>query len=147
MTQLPPDFKEFLGLMNSKTVDYLLVGGYAVGYHGYPRATGDMDIWIASNPLNAEKVVEVLREFGFNLPELSPDLFLSEERIVRMGMPPFRLEVFTSISGVNFDECYAERVVDVIDGIEVSIINLAKLKVNKRASGRAKDIADLQNLP
>lgn len=147
MTQLPPDFKEFLALMKSKSVEYLLVGGYAVGYHGYPRATGDMDIWVAINPRNAEKVVEVLREFGFGLPELSPELFLSEERIVRMGIPPFRLEMFTSISGVSFDECYADRVVDVIDGVEINFINLEKLKVNKRASGRAKDIADLQNLP
>lgn len=133
--------------MNSKRVEYLLVGGYAVGYHGYPRATGDMDICVAINPSNAEKVVEVLREFGFGLPEISPELFLSEERIVRMGIPPFRLVVFTSISGVNFDECYAGRIVDVVDGVEVNLINLENLKVNKHASGRAKDIADLQNLP
>ena len=146
MTQLPPDFKEFLALMNSKNVEYLLVGGYAVGYHGYPRATGDMDIWVAINPSNAQKVVAVLQEFGFGLPELSPELFLSEERIVRMGVPPFRLEVFTSISGVSFEECYAERIVDVIDGVKVSLINLEKLKINKRATGRPKDIADLQNL-
>lgn len=147
MTQLPPDFKEFLQLMNSKGVEYLLVGGYAVSYHGYPRATGDMDIWLAIEPNNAQKIVEVLREFGFNLPDLSPEMFLSRERIVRMGIPPFRIELFTSISGVNFNDCYAQRVVDVIDGIEISFINLKSLKANKRASGRAKDIADLQNLP
>lgn len=147
MTQLPPDFKEFLQLMNSKDVEYLLVDGYAVGYHGYPRTTGDMDVWIAIHPRNAEKVVEVLREFGFGLPELSPELFLSEGRIVRMGVPPLRIKIFTTISGVNFDECYAERVVDVIDGVEVNLINLKHLKVNKQASGRPKDIADLQNLP
>lgn len=93
MTQLPPDFKEFLQLMNSNSVDYLLVGGYAVGYHGYPRATGDMDIWVAVDPTNADKIAKVLREFGFALPQLTPELFLSEERIVRMGNPPFRLEV------------------------------------------------------
>lgn len=106
-----------------------------------------MDIWVAINPNNAEKLVAVLREFGFGIPELSAELFLSKERIVRMGVPPFRLEVFTSISGVSFDECYAERIVDVIDGVEVSLINLEKLKDNKRASGRPKDIDDLQNLP
>lgn len=147
MTQLPPDFKGFLELMNSRNVEYLLVGGYAVSYHGYPRATGDMDIWVAVHLRNAQRVAAVLREFGFDLPELSPDLFLSEKRIVRMGVPPFRPEVFTSISGVDFDECYAERVVDVIDGVEVSLISLQKLKVNKQATGRPKDIADLQNLP
>ncbi len=146
-TRLPPDFKEFLQLLNSKEVEYLLVGGYAVGYHGYPRATGDMDIWIAMHPRNAEKVVEVLRLFGFGLPELSPQMFLQQERIIRMGIPPFRLEVFTTISGVHFTECYAQRVVAVIDEVEVSLINLADLKMNKQASGRPKDINDLQNLP
>ncbi|MDQ3813741.1 MAG: nucleotidyltransferase [Armatimonadota bacterium] len=147
MTQLPPDFKEFLQLLNSKGVEYLLVGGYAVGYHGYPRTTGDMDVWVAIHPQNAEKIVEALKEFGFGLPDLSPDLFLQKERIVRMGIPPFRIEVFTTISGVNFEECYAQRVVDVIDGVEVNIINLEYLKLNKQASGRPKDVNDLQNLP
>lgn len=133
--------------MNSKHVEYLLIGGYAVGYHGYPRSTGDMGIWVAIDPNNAAKLVEVFSEFGFGLPELSPELFLSEERIVRMGVPPFRIEVLTSISGVNFGECYAERIVDVIDGVVVNLINLEKLKANKRASGRPKDIADLLYLP
>jgi hypothetical protein len=147
MTQLPPDFKEFLQLLNSKGVEYLLVGGYAVGYYGYPRATGDMDIWIAIHPHNAQKIVEALREFGFGTPDLSPELFLREERIVRMGTPPFRIEVFTTISGVRFDVCYANRVVDVIDEIQINLINLAHLKINKQASGRPKDVNDLQNLP
>lgn len=133
--------------MNSKSVEYLLVGGYAVGYHGYPRATGDMDIWIAINPRNAQNIVSVMKEFGFDLPELSPELFLDRKRIIRMGIPPFRPEVFTSISGVAFDGCYKHRIVDTIDGVEVSLIGLEQLKVNKRASGRAKDIADLQYLP
>ncbi len=146
-TQLPPDFKEFLQLLNSKQVDYLLVGGYAVGYYGYPRTTGDMDIWIAMHPRNAQKIVEALREFGFGMPNLAPELFLQKERIVRMGMPPFRIEVFTTISGVQFDECYAAKTVDVIDGIEIKLINLTHLKINKQASGRPKDVNDLQNLP
>ena len=147
MTQLPRDFKEFLQLLNSKEVDYLLVGGYAVGYYGYPRATGDMDIWIAIHLRNAEKLVETLKEFGFGLPNLSPDMFLREERIIRMGIPPFRIEVFTTISGVNFDDCYAKRVTDMVDGIEIKFINLEDLKANKKVSGRPKDVNDLQNLP
>lgn len=147
MTQLPRDFKEFLQLLNSKEVDYLLVGGYAVGYYGYPRATGDMDIWIAIHLRNAEKVVDALKDFGVGLPNLSPDMFLREERIIRMGMPPFRIEVFTTISGVNFDECYAKRVTDMVDGIEIKFINLEDLKINKQATGRPKDVNDLQNLP
>ncbi|MBS3933052.1 MAG: nucleotidyltransferase [Truepera sp.] len=145
-TQLPPDFKEFLRLLNSKGVEYLLIGGYAVGYHGYPRATGDMDIWIAMTRSNAERVVAVLQEFGFNMPEVSVELFLEENRAIRMGVPPVRIEVITTISGVDFNECYAKRLRDIIDGVEVNIIDLADLKANKRASGRAKDIDDLENL-
>jgi hypothetical protein len=124
-----------------------IIGGYAVGYHGYPRATNDIDVWIATKPENAERIVAVLREFGFDTPELSADLFLKENSIVRMGVPPMRIEIVTGISGVKFDECYAERVVDEIDGIMVNIINLRHLKINKEASGRHKDLNDLENLP
>ena len=144
--QLPPDFKEFLKSLNSHQVEYLLIGGYAVGYHGYPRATADMDLWVAIHQENAERLVTVLKEFGFDVPELSIDLFLKENQIVRMGVPPMRIELLTTISGVSFEGCYSERIIDVIDGIEVSIINLKHLKLNKRASGRHKDLDDLEHL-
>lgn len=144
---LPPDFKDFLQLLNSYQVEYLLIGGYAVGYHGYPRATGDMDIWIAMAPHNAEKVVAALKEFGFDVPELSVDMFLQEKQVIRMGVPPLKIDITTSISGVGFAECYAERVVEILDGVQVNLINLKHLKVNKKASGRLKDLTDLQNLP
>jgi hypothetical protein len=144
--ELPLDFKEFLKLLNGKKVRYLLIGGYAVGYHGYPRATADMDIWIAVHPENAERMVAVLQEFGFNLPELKPDLFLVENKIIRMGNPPMRLEISTGISGVKFEESYASRVVDKLDGVEVNIISLSQLKANKKAAGRLKDLSDLENL-
>jgi predicted nucleotidyltransferase len=144
---LPLDFKEFLKLLNEKGVRYLLIGGYAVGYHGYPRATGDMDVWIAIHPDNAQKMVEVLKDFGFDHPELIPELFLQENKIIRMGYPPMRLEISTGISGVEFDECYSNRIADTIDGVEVNIIDLLHLKVNKKAAGRLKDLADLENLP
>jgi hypothetical protein len=123
------------------------VGGYAVGYHGYPRATVDLDIWIGRGPATAEKMVDVLREFGFDVPNLSASLFLKEDQIVRMGVPPVRLEIFTSIPGVKFEECYAARVVDELDGVRVSLIGLDQLKVNKKQSGRNKDLDDLENLP
>ena len=144
---LPPDFKEFLRLLNAHQVEYLLIGGYAVAYHGYPRATADMDIWIAVHPRNAERVVAALREFGFDLPGLSLDLFLKEGQIIRMGVPPVRIEIATGISGVSFGECYAARVVDVLDEVEVNLINLAHLKVNKKTAGRHKDLDDLEHLP
>jgi len=144
--QIPPDFKEFLKLLNSRQVKYLLIGGYAVSYYGYPRATGDMDIWIAIEPRNAVKICEVLREFGFNVPDLSPDLFLQENKIIRMGVPPLRLEILTTISGVKFSDCYAEKLTVEIDEIEVNLISLSHLKLNKKASGRFKDLNDLENL-
>ncbi len=145
--RLPRDFKEFLQFLNSKQVEYLLIGGYAVGYHGYPRPTGDIDIWIAVHPQNAKKLVTALKAFGFDVPELSEALFLKEEQIVRMGIPPLRIDITTKISGVDFDECFAQRIVDQLDGIEVSVISLKHLRANKKASGRLKDLNDLENLP
>ena len=144
---LPPDFKEFLKLLNAHQVEYLLIGGYAVSYHGYPRATADMDIWIAMNPANSERIVAVLKEFGFDLPELSPELFLKEWQIIRLGVPPVRIELATTVSGVNFNECYAERIADILDGVKVNLISLKHLKINKKAYGRHQDLADLENLP
>ncbi|HEX8846158.1 MAG TPA: hypothetical protein VF791_16015 [Pyrinomonadaceae bacterium] len=133
-------------MLNARQVEYLLIGGYAVGYYGYPRPTGDMDIWISANPENAKRVVAVLQEFASASLDLSVDLFLKENSIVRMGIPPFRLELITSISGVSFDECYNERTIATIDETEVSIISLRHLKINKKASGRFKDLNDLENL-
>jgi hypothetical protein len=143
---LPPDFSEFLRLLNEREVKYLLVGGYAVGYHGYVRATADMDIWIRRDRENAERVVEALQAFGFGVSELKPELFLSSERVVRMGVPPMRIEILTSISGVEFDDCYASRIEEKWEDGTVRIISLAKLKQNKRASGRLKDLSDLEHL-
>jgi hypothetical protein len=133
-----------LKLLNSNAVEYLLIGGYAVGYHGYPRPTGDMDIWIARNPENAQRVVKALDEFGFDCPA---ELLVRENEVIRMGVPPFQLEILTTISGVDFSPCYSERLQVLLDEIEVSLISLPQLKVNKKASGRSKDIADLENLP
>ena len=144
---LPPDFKEFLNLLKSNNIRYLLIGGYAVGYHGYPRSTNDMDIWIAIDPKTAELMVLALKEFGFDTPQLSEKLFLKEKNIVRMGIAPMRVEILTTISGVNFEECFQQRIVDEIDGLEVNIINLKHLKINKKASGRHKDLDDFENLP
>ena len=146
-TRLPPDFKEFLKLLNAHKVEYLLIGGYALGYHGYPRATADMDIWIAMHPANSQKMVSVLKEFGFDVPELSPTLFLEEWQIVRLGLPPVRIKIATTISGVDFAECYAERLMDTLDDVQVNLIGLKHLKLNKKASGRHQDLADLENLP
>ncbi len=145
--ELPSDFREFLRLLADSEVEYLVIGGYAVGYHGYPRATQDLDVWIASNPENADRMVEVLRRFGFDVPELGRELFLKEDTIVRMGVPPIRIEVATALSGVEFSKCFANRVEDELDGVRVSLISLPDLKANKKAAGRHKDLDDLEHLP
>jgi hypothetical protein len=136
-----------LKLLNAHRVEYLLIGGYAVGYYGYPRATADMDIWIAINPANADKIVTVLREFGFDTADLSIELFLEEWQIIRLGLPPIRIEITTSISGVKFDECFPLKVEDELDGVKINLISLKHLKLNKKASGRHQDLADLEKLP
>jgi len=105
--QLPPDFKEFLKLLNSSDVEYLVVGGYAVNYHGFPRATADLNIWIAMSRENAERVAQAVRRFGFEQAEAAQ--FLQPRKVIRMGAPPVRLEILTAISGVDFAECYERR--------------------------------------
>jgi len=146
-TELPRDFREFLRLLDAHSVEYLLIGGYAVAYHGYPRATADLDVWIALSPRNAERTAAALRDFGFDLPDLQPEIFLQEHKIIRLGRPPLRIEIATTISGVTFAECYRCRLVVEIDGLPVSLIDLEHLKINKRAAGRHKDLDDLENLP
>jgi len=147
MIQLPPDFKEFLALLNAHNVRYLVVGGYAVGLHGYPRATGDLDIWIAVDPQNANTVVAVLNRFGFKMPELTPALFQKKGKIIRMGNPPLRIEIHTELSGVEFEECYEQRTEAMVEGIRVKFIDLPHLRQNKEASHRFRDLDDLENLP
>ena len=146
MIEFPRDFKEFLQLLNSKKIDYLVIGGYAVGYHGYPRATGDMDIWIAINEQNAIKMVEALKEFGFDLPELQKELFLIEQKVIRMGIPPMRLEILTSIDGVNFKTCFNNRIIADFGDFKVNFISKDDLLINKRASGRPQDLVDFEKL-
>ncbi len=145
--RLAPDFREFLQLLRSAKIRYLLVGGYAVGHYGYPRATGDLDIWVAVDRTNAEALVEVLRGFGFDVPELNVGLLQQPRRIIRMGVPPVRIELLTGIDGVSFDECFERRTTVEIDGVAVDIISLEDLKTNKRASGRHQDLDDVARLP
>lgn len=137
--ELPPDFKEFLKLLSEHQVEYLLIGGYAVAYHGYPRATADLDVWIKVSPQNAPKLVTVLNQFGFKQSEISETLFLTTGKIIRLGVPPIRIEIATSISGIEFHQAYESRIEEEFDGVPVKIIDLNHLKANKRAAGRHKD--------
>jgi hypothetical protein len=145
--ELHPDFKNFLILLNSHNVRYLVVGGYAVGYHGYPRATGDMDIWIEMSKSNSKKVASAFRDFGMPDEAISEELFLETNKVIRVGVPPVRLELITSASGVDFNECYSNREVVEIEGIPINLISLQDLKKNKRAAGRHKDLEDMEHLP
>lgn len=144
--RLPKDFKDFLRLLHTHEVNYLLVGGYAVGYHGYPRATADLDIWVARTEENARKLVAVLEEFGFRDAASAARAFTQEGQVVRMGVPPLRIEIITSASGVDFNACHVQRIRDELDGVRVSILSLPDLIKNKKAAGRPKDLADLDEL-
>jgi hypothetical protein len=128
-------------LLRSAKIEYLLIGGYAVGHYGFPRATGDLDIWVATHDENATRLVDTLRRFGFDVPELNKSLFQEPRHVVRMGVPPVRLEILSSSMESN------PRENAVIDGVEVDVISLADLKANKRASGRHQDLTDLEKLP
>ena len=145
-TTLPSDFSEFLKLLNKNEVRYLLVGGYAVGHHGHVRGTADMDIWVDRDGDNAVRVVAALAEFGFRGPNVSAKDFEEPGKVIRLGVPPVRIELLTSISGVAFDECYRSRVVAEWDDLRVDVISREMLQRNKRARGRAKNLDDLQNL-
>ena len=147
MVKLPPDFKEFLSLLHTHHVEYLLVGGYAVAAHGYPRFTGDIDLWIQTSTENSERVLQVCREFGFDVPSLTAELFKDPNQMTRMGNPPLRIEILNSVSGLTFDAAWENRIVKQWDGVPVSLISLHDLRTNKQASGRLKDLADLENLP
>ena len=144
--QLPEDFKEFFRLMNVNKVEYLLIGGYAVVFFGYPRTTGDIDIWINKDSLNINKVIKTLKEFGFKSDEIDSEDFWKKYTIIRMGIPPMRIEVHTEISGVDFDNCYTRKIELSYEDLHINIISLEDLKINKIASNRLKDLNDLENL-
>jgi predicted nucleotidyltransferase len=144
--QLPDDFREFLKLLNSNGVEYLVIDGYAVVHYGIRRTTEDLDVWVARAPENARRVAATVVAFGFDPISVSADLFLAENQIIRLGIPPLRLEILTTISGVDFSECYGRRTRTTVDGVDVSFISLDDLKTNKAASGRSKDRSDLRRL-
>lgn len=145
MMTLQPDFKEFFSLLNKYSVKYLLVGGYAVAFYGFIRNTNDIDIWIKNDEQNIDKILKCLIEFGFSESQLQKEVFLKKNQIIRMGVPPLRIELLTSISGVEFNDVYKKREIYKHD-INIDIIDLESLKINKKASGRLKDLYDLENL-
>ncbi len=143
---LSPDFREFIQSLNDNQVRYLVVGGYAVAFHGNPRYTKDLDVWIEMTPENATRVVMALKQFGFESLGLKEGDFLVPDQILQLGFPPNRIDVHNTLEGVDFSECYAARIQAKMDGMAVNLVDLENLKKNKRACGRHQDLADLENL-
>lgn len=143
---LSKDFKEFIELLNEHNVKYLVVGGYAVAFHGYPRYTKDLDVWIELSPDNADNVLKALEEFGFGSLGLKPEDFLEGGQIIQLGYPPNRIDILMTLKEIEFEECYRARVEVDIQGLKINFIDLENLKHNKRATGRTQDLADAENL-
>jgi predicted nucleotidyltransferase len=143
---LNQDFKEFIQSLNDNQVRYLVIGGYAVALHGYPRYTKDIDIWIEMSPENATRMLQALEQFGFASLDLQPQDFMTPDQVIQLGYPPGRIDLLTTPDGVDFATCYATKLEINIDGVLVNFIDLANLRINKKASGRLQDLADLENL-
>jgi len=140
------DFKELLGLLNEKEVEYLIVGGYATAFHGAPRFTGDLGIFVKPEVRNAESLLEVLNEFGFGSLDIDVDDFVRPDSVIQIGVPPIRVDLMTSISGVLWPEAEAGAVEGDYGGIPVNFIGRDALIKNKRAVGRKQDLADIEAL-
>jgi predicted nucleotidyltransferase len=144
---LLPDFLELLKFLNEERVEYLVVGGMAVNYYGYHRSTGDLDIWVAISPENQDHLAAALIKFGFSPQAVSRRPLLQRPKFLRIGQPPLRVEIHSEIAGVRFEECSSRAEICSISGVDVRLISLKDLRINKAAAGRTKDQADLEALP
>lgn len=143
---LNEDYKEIIQSLLKHRVKFLIVGAYAMGVHGYPRATGDFDIWIEASKVNSEKTFKSLLEFGAPLREINEDTFGEEGIIFQIGVVPRRIDIITKISGVNFMEAYPERKIVEVEGIKIPFLSMADLIKNKEAAARPKDKLDVKAL-
>src|SRR5215211_614236 len=143
---LSKDWREFLELLNSRGVDYVIVGAQSLAFHGRPRYTGDLDIFVWPTPDNAQQLVEILNQFGFAQAGFKETDFVKPEQMIQLGRAPSRIDLLTSISGVPTEEAFATKVSATIDGIPVFILGKDALIRNKRAVGRPQDLADLDFL-
>lgn len=140
------DFEEFLRLLREESVEFVVVGGYAVAFHGYVRATNDMDLFFRNTAENIRRIRIALERFGFSTPESSIREFGEADTIIRMGVPPVQIELINTISGLAFDEVWERRVEDLYGDVPVFYISLQDLLRNKKAAGRPKDLADFDEL-
>ncbi len=143
---LNEDYKEILQELSAGKVEFLLVGAYALAAHGYPRATVDLDIWVKPSQNNSESVMRALARFGAPIEGLSPQDFQEEETVFQIGVAPRRIDIITTASGLNFDEAFKGSLPLEIEGIWIRVLSLEDLIRNKRATGRTKDLADVEAL-
>ena len=144
--EVQPDFKDLLELFNKHQVELMLVGGYALAFHGAPRYTGDMDIFVHSSSLNATRIMAALEEFGFGSVGLTAEDFMKENMIVQLGVPPVRVDIVTSLTGISWEEAHSNRVPGKYGDVSVFYIGRDQFISNKKATGRQKDLADLEAL-
>lgn len=142
--KLNSDFRELLLLLNDATVDYLLIGAYALAAHGMPRYTGDIDLFYRATQENVERILKVLNDFGFDSPDLNTEDLMQPDSVFYFGHPPFRIDLLNSISGVSFETAWESAVHIVLDGVPLSVLSLQNLAINKKATGRLKDAVDLE---
>jgi hypothetical protein len=143
---LQKDLREFVELLSALDVHFLVVGAFAVAYHGYPRYTADIDLFIERSPQNAERLLEAIHQFGFGDVGLTNQDFLREDQVIQLGVAPNRIDIMTHISGVTFAEAWESREVGEIGGLRIPFISRGMLKRNKTATGRTQDLADLEYL-
>ncbi|MDB5159212.1 MAG: nucleotidyltransferase family protein [Mucilaginibacter sp.] len=141
-----PDFVDFIELLNRHDVAYMVIGAHALAFHGRPRHTGDLDIWIEPSNENATKMVALLKEFGFGSLGLKEADFLKPNYVTQLGYPPLRIDILNSISGVEFSEAYINKIEGEVDGLKINFINVTEFIQNKEASGRQKDLGDVAAL-
>jgi hypothetical protein len=142
--EVQQDFKDLLALFNKHEVEYVIVGAYALGFHGAPRYTGDLDVLVQPEPMNSRRIVRALHEFGFESVGLTEVDFQEDGRVVQLGFPPVRVDIMTSITGVSWDQARSGRVQGPFGDLLVHFIGREDLVANKRALGRKKDLADLE---
>lgn len=145
---LNEDFLDFLKLFNEFQVEYILVGGYAVIFHGYNRTTGDLDVWVNPTIPNYKKMMMAFKAFGLSPFNMTEDLFLNsnENDVFTFGRPPVSIDILTKVKGLEFDKAFTNSSMVIFDGVEVNMIDLRDLKKAKMAAGRAKDMDDLEHL-
>lgn len=144
--EVQPDFRELLGLFNAHSVEYMIVGGYALAFHGAPRFTGDLDIYVRTTAQNARRILGALDDFGFGSMNLSAEDFSAQDRMVQLGVPPVRVNIITSLTGVSWEQCLAGQQPGTYGDVPVHYIGREQFVANKRVMGRQMDLADLEAL-